>query len=115
MDIMRPRVWRICGWTATALFGGIVCLGAKILHDGHHASAAYFPMLNVMIAACALLTGIRLVAPPLAKLHQAFELNLGLQRRILQPDNPKPGPPSLHLVQNSERARGVDDPRSHVS
>lgn len=97
MDIMRPRAWRLCGWAATALFGGITTLTTKILYDGRGMSTRMAPVLVIMSVACALLTGIRLFAPPIAKMRQQLELNLGLQRRVLTAIAP-PNPPTLTLV-----------------
>lgn len=94
MDIMRPRVWRACGWAATALSGGIALLTAKILHDGHGLAGDATPILNIMIAACVLLAGIRVFAPSMAKTRQMVELNLTLQRQVLGTMTP----PTLTLV-----------------
>lgn len=98
MDIMRPRVWRACGWAAMALFGGIVALTAKIMHDGRGWATPSGPVLNVMIAACALLTGFRILVPPIAKMRQELELNLSLQRRVLGTMVSPAAPPTLTLV-----------------
>lgn len=98
MDIMRPRAWRACGWVATALFGGIVATAAKIVHDGRGLANSFGPALNIMIGACALLTGIRVLAPPIAKIRQEIELNLGLQRQVLGSMTSPPAQPALKLV-----------------
>lgn len=118
MDIMRPRAWRVCGWAATALSGGIAALTVKIMLDGQGWSTPYMPVLNIMIAACALLTAIRLLVPPIAKMRQELELNLGLQRRILGTMEPPATPPVLTLVpplQDNDLADTVVLPRLHAS
>jgi len=113
MDIMRPRAWRTCGWAATVLFGGIVTITVKIVHDGRGLGDGLAPILNVMIGACALLTGVRMLVPPIAKTRQQVELNLGLQRRILgTSEDQAAGPPNLRVVGGSEFSESGNSPHS---
>lgn len=106
MDIMRPRAWRLCGWAATALFGGIITITVKIVRDGHGLADGFGPALNIMIGACVLLTGIRVLVPPIAKIRQEIELNLGLQRNVLGSMKPLDVAPALKLVPPLEGESG---------
>lgn len=115
MDIMRPLAWRACGWAAMALSGGIVAITAKIVHDGKGLADSLGPALNIMIGACALLTGVRVLAPPIAKIRQEIELNLGLQRQVLGSMAPPATPPTLTLVPPLEPEPGGEPRRQHAS
>lgn len=99
MDIMRPRVWRICGWAAIALSGGTATFIYRLVGSGRGLHDRYAPLLPVLVGAWALLAGIRLFAPPIAKIRQELELNLGLQRRVLSATvTPPTASPTLTLV-----------------
>jgi hypothetical protein len=112
MDIMRPRAWRLCGWAATALLGGIIATTVKIVRDGHGLASSFGPLLNIMIGACAVLTGIRVLVPSIAKIRQEIELNLGLQRSVLSSMDSAPATlkPALKLVPPIDGAE-ADPPR----
>jgi len=118
MDIMRPHVWRACGWAAIALSGGNAMFIYRLIDSGGGLHDRYAPLLLVMVSTWALLVGIRLFAPSIAKIRQELELTLGLQRRVLSATILPPAAaasPTLKLVPPLEDQPADTQYRPHAS